>query len=319
MIKVGDKIGNIDVIEQISDAGWYADVFKAKDNSANNVIAIKVLKKISDEERKRFERENHILHTLKPHENIILPLSEVLNHADNIYYLLELADFNLEKYLLANSDPNICELLDIFIQICNGLKYAHSKRIVHRDLHKGNILLKENGNNRKVKLSDFGLGKDFKFCLETVTTSYIPLRAITIAAPEVLSQIVNKDSTFESDALADIFSLGIIFHCIFNRLSVLYATRIIELKEKGQELGIYLKGTAHDKRKKFHNYVMQTFDLYELKKYFCVLIEGVDEKINGKINSLISLMTEPEFKKRISSLDNIIQEVITIKNEIANV
>ena len=159
MIKVGDKIGNIEVIEEISREGWYANVYKAKDHSVNQDIAIKVLKIMSEEEEKRFKRENSILHTLKIHENIILPLSDVLIHDGHIYYLLELANLNLEKYLRINSSPNICELLDIFLQICNGLKYAHSKRIVHRDLHKANVLLKEDGGIQRVKLSDLDKGK----------------------------------------------------------------------------------------------------------------------------------------------------------------
>ena len=117
--------------------------------------------------------------------------------------------------------------------------------------------------------------------------------------------------------MADIFSLGIIFHCIFYSLPASYTTRITELKEKAQELGIYSNGASKTKREKFYNLIMQYFEVYELKKHLCVII-NIDETINESINQLILSMVEPDHSKRISSLDTIMEEVTKIRAQITN-
>lgn len=53
------------------------------------------------------------------------------------------------------------ELIKYCVQIANGMKYLHSKKVCHRDLAARNILLDE---NKVAKIADFGLARDLTEC-----------------------------------------------------------------------------------------------------------------------------------------------------------
>ena len=58
--------------------------------------------------------------------------------------------------LIKNDELTIEQIVDISVQICEGLNEAHSKGITHRDIKPENILIDEKG---KVKIVDFGLAR----------------------------------------------------------------------------------------------------------------------------------------------------------------
>jgi len=313
---IGKRINNLEVIDQISFEGHFGVVYKVKDHDIGDEKAMKIFRNDRGSiEEKRFIKENDVLHKLKQHNNIILPLSKVLTFNGHIYYLLELADYNLEKYICNKQNLPINTQLDIFIQVCEGLKHAHSRKIVHRDLHKKNILIKISGEIEIVKLTDFGKARDFTDI--SITPSYAPWGLIEITAPEVIAQVINRNSPFKEQALSDIFSLGVILHIIFNSLSTLYTSRIIELFTLADANDIYKKSTPSTKRKEFYNHCISCFNLYNLKNLLQVIIPS-SEKINQKVNELILMVTEPDYTRRLSDLDVILEKVRSIKMEINN-
>ena len=80
---------------------------------------------------------------------------------ENVYILLELCENAcLNELLRSRLELTTPEIQSIVYGICNGIKYLHSRGIIHRDLKLGNIFLND---NFQVKIGDFGLASKLEF------------------------------------------------------------------------------------------------------------------------------------------------------------
>ena len=95
------------------------------------------------------------------HPNIIRYYNSFADSC-NVYIIMELLDgYSLGDYILSQSEKRHrvkeATVWSIFVQLCAALRYLHvEKRIVHRDLAPGNVLIDADFN---LKLADFGLAK----------------------------------------------------------------------------------------------------------------------------------------------------------------
>ncbi|CAG8466578.1 12488_t:CDS:10, partial [Cetraspora pellucida] len=124
--------------------------------------------------------------------------------AKNFIIVLQLANNEtLRKYLSLKQEEGLfkiswAELIRIAKEIVFGLKYLHSKAIIHRDLHSNNILI----NDRKALIADFGLGKQFG---QTPTLSSSVKGITSYVDPQSL-----KNNDFKLNYKSDIYSLGVL-------------------------------------------------------------------------------------------------------------
>jgi len=123
-------------------AGDMGEVYRARDTRLDRTVAIKVS---HDQFTERFQREAHAIAALN-HPNIC----QLYDVGPN-YLVMEF----VEGSPVAPVD-NVRKLLDMAVQIADGLTAAHGADIVHRDLKPGNILVTRDG---RVKILDFGLAK----------------------------------------------------------------------------------------------------------------------------------------------------------------
>src|SRR5690348_4004965 len=123
-------------------AGGMGEVYKARDTRLNRTVAIKISKEAFSE---RFEREARAIAAMN-HPNICQ-----LYDVGPDYLVMEF----VEGAPIASVDSTR-KLLDIAVQIADGLSAAHAAGIVHRDLKPDNILITRDG---RVKILDFGLAK----------------------------------------------------------------------------------------------------------------------------------------------------------------
>src|SRR5688572_12724230 len=174
-----------------------ATVYRARQESINRMVALKVLPRhfLHDPEFfERFRREVDVIsHLEHPH---ILPIYD--------YGEIDGVPFIAMRYMAGGSwqhwrrreIPTLESLARPLVQIADALDYAHEKSIIHRDLKPGNILTDEHGN---AYLSDFGIAR--------VMDSNLTGSAI-IGTPSYMSP--EQANGFDIDGRSDIYSLGVV-------------------------------------------------------------------------------------------------------------
>jgi serine/threonine protein kinase len=153
-LTAGTRISHYEILERIG-AGGMGEVYLALDTKLNRKVALKFLPShlCQDEEcRKRFTREAQAAAALD-HPNIAA-IYEVGEFQGRPFYSMQVVEGQSLKDVIAGQDLPIERVLEIVIQVCEGLQTAHEKGIIHRDIKPSNILLDDHG---RVRIVDFGL------------------------------------------------------------------------------------------------------------------------------------------------------------------
>jgi serine/threonine protein kinase len=202
----GSKILHYKIIEKLGEGGM-GIVYKAEDTKLNREVAIKLLPShllVSDEDKSRFQREAKAAAALN-HPNIAT-VHEINEYESTPFIVMEYVKGKTLNDNLKDKPFGINEAISIAIQVADGLKAAHAKDIVHRDIKSGNVLFSDDGH---AKILDFGLAKTSMSTQLTKMGS--TLGTVAYMSPE---QVNGK----EVDHRTDLWSLGVvIFEMITGR------------------------------------------------------------------------------------------------------
>ena len=138
--------------------GGMGMVYRGLDEALEREVAVKTITaqgNTSPESQKRFEIEAKAAARMQ-HPNIVA-VYELSEDRGVQYIAMEfLEGTDLGKLLRSGEEILLAEKLDIAIQVCRGLAYAHERNVYHRDIKPDNIGLLDDGT---AKIMDFGIAK----------------------------------------------------------------------------------------------------------------------------------------------------------------
>ena len=225
-------------------AGGMAKIYDATQISLNRPVAIKFLSRSLLEHHEAislFEHESLIIAQLN-HPNIVQVIDKGITDDSQPYFVMEKINGVDLSEVISGAELPYSKKIDIAIQVCKGLAYAHKNSVIHRDIKPANIIIDHHGN---AKILDFGIAlsenaeKD-----NSGETSVIGTHGYI--APE------QEDNYAQATITSDIYSFGIVLKHLFSQS----ITSNQPLKDKIKELPKALaelinKATAVNPKERF--------------------------------------------------------------------
>jgi serine/threonine protein kinase/Flp pilus assembly protein TadD len=202
---LGKTISHYKILEKLGEGGMGV-VYKARDIQLQRLVALKFLPPhISDnaEEKARFIHEAQSASALN-HPNVTT-IHGIEESPEGLFIVMEYVEGRTLKQIIEKEMLSIKKVLDIGIQICEGIAMAHEKGVIHRDIKSDNIMVTP---RVQVKIMDFGLAK-LKGATKLTSTGST-LGTAAYMSPE-------QAQGEEVDQRTDIFSFGVVLYELLTR------------------------------------------------------------------------------------------------------
>jgi serine/threonine protein kinase len=198
---IGSTVLHYKILEKLGEGGM-GEVYKAQDTKLDRFVALKFLPSqmtASEDDKARFIQEAKAASAMN-HPNVCTIYS-IEEYNSQLFISMEY----IEGKTLRDKKDHLSEkqILEIGIQVAEGLAAAHEKGIVHRDIKPENIMIRKDGI---VQIMDFGLAK----LRETSGVSRLTKAGMTMGTMGYMSP--EQIQGLDVDHRTDIFSLGVVLY-----------------------------------------------------------------------------------------------------------
>jgi serine/threonine-protein kinase len=210
--------GKYEIVRELSRGGMGA-VYEARHRLTHRKVALKLVladtlaRKGASDALRRFEREARAAGSIESRHVVSILDTGIERSTKEPYIVMELLNGEDLRALIRRRGTLPPELvLAIAFQVCQGLRRAHERNIVHRDIKAANIFLARcEGGQVEVKILDFGIAKLRIDPLASNEGHDLTRSGSVLGSPLYMSPEQATGSR-EVDARSDIWSLGVVMY-----------------------------------------------------------------------------------------------------------
>ncbi|MGE5343770.1 MAG: serine/threonine protein kinase [Candidatus Omnitrophota bacterium] len=217
MVEIKDIIGKYKIIRKIGSGG-FGTVYLAEDTILKTLRAIKVPHRHGTQMEKTFQ-ECIVQTKLLDHPHIVKLLTVDIVESNVLMVMEYVQGTDLEKTLDDKDKLDARVALRYFKQLLSALEFAHSQRVIHRDIRPSNILINDEDN---IKITDFGT---------SILLNERPYATTRIGSPPYMAP-----EQFEGRAVyaSDIYSAGCLFYEMVSGLPPIVMANPMEIYKKAK-------------------------------------------------------------------------------------
>src|SRR5262245_44851360 len=147
-------------IKRLIGTGGMGEVYEALDRNLHRVVALKLLKLVDEDPKRRNEAANRLVREARAmavlsHRNVVTGY-DVGIHEAQVYVAMQLVAGVTLRQWLTSAPRSVSQVLRVMCDAGAGLAAAHAARLIHRDFKPDNVLVSRRDTAR---VTDFGLAR----------------------------------------------------------------------------------------------------------------------------------------------------------------